>query len=176
MIPSQYSDPGIQDHGFMKHIHHVMVDMGIYPDGGRLRELYKVLLRENSTSTGGGGGKPRNIELYRKALGPAQDPSDGTWIRLHVWDGDGTGDYDDASSSGSVAVDEKTGDVHVMLVFGKLVNGVVRFQDWEQTVKRSMFAPAIVRPAVAGVPGVLSVTDRGALDWVITKLRPLFKI
>lgn len=158
MIPSQYSDSGIQDHGFMKHIHHVMVDMGVYPDGGRLVEVYKVVLRENSGSAGAGGGKPRNIELYRKALGPAQDPSAGTWIRLEKWDGDGTGDYDDASASGSVAVDEKTGDVHVMLVFGKLVNGVVRFQDWEQTVKRNTFAPPIVRPAATGVPGPRGAT------------------
>jgi len=148
VIKAQYSDANIQDHGFQKHIHHVMVDMGVYPNdhSARLVELYKVLLRENPTTTGSGGGKPRNIELYRKALGPGQDPSTGLWNRLEVWDGDGTGDYDDASSSGSVTVDPQTGQVHVALVFGKTVNGAIRFQDWEQTIERATFAPAIVRP------------------------------
>lgn len=176
MITSRYSDPNIQDRGFTKHIHHVMVDLGVYPNNhsARLVELYKVLLRENSQSTGGGGGKPRNIELYRKVLGPNQDPSSGVWNRLVVWDGDGTGDYDDASSSGSVDVDLITGDVHVMLVFGKSVNGVVRFQDWEQTVTRGSFAPAIVRLPTSG--GTVDprfdalVSQLGALGQVITAI------
>jgi hypothetical protein len=155
MIKSQYSDPTIQDHGFWKHVAHVMVDLGVYPNDPtvRLVECYKVILVENLASTGGGGGKPRDIMLFRKALGPGQDPATGVWNRIKIWRGDGTGDYDDASSSGSVDVDLLTGDVHVVLVVGKSVNGVVRFQSWEDTVQRNTFAPPIVRPPVAGTPG-----------------------
>jgi hypothetical protein len=148
---SQFSDPSYQGHGFTKHIDHVMVDMGQYPTGERLVELYKVILIENLQSTGTGGAKPRNIALFRKALGPGQDPSTGVWNLLQTWR-EGI-EYDDASSSGSVAVDTVTGDVHVVLVFGKLIGSVLRFQDWEATIKRSTFAPAIIRPATSGQAG-----------------------
>lgn len=155
MIKSQYSDPTIQDHGFWKHVGHCMVDLGVYPNdpSSRLVECYKVSLAENMGSTGAGGGKPRDIMLFRKALGPGQDPATGVWHRIRIWRGDGTGDYDDASSSGSVDVDLLTGDVHVVLVVGKSVNGVVRFQSWEETVKRTTFAPPIVRVPATGTQG-----------------------
>lgn len=145
MQKSIYGDANVQDRGFTKHIHHVLVDLGVYPNDptARLVELYKVILRENGFSTGTAGGKPRNIELYRKALGPMQDPSTGVWIKIGDWE-EGK-DYTDSSASGSVSVDPLNGDVHVVMVFGTLVNGVLRFQSWEETVKRATFAPAIVR-------------------------------
>lgn len=202
MIKSAYADVTIQDRGFMKHIHHVMVDLGVYPNdpSSRLVELYKVVLRENVNASGSGGGKPRNIELYRKVLGPQQDPSTGLWMRIGNWKE--LEEYDDASASGSVAVDPLTGDVHVMLVFGKTVNGFLRFQDWEQTIPRSVFAPAIVRPTLTGVQGpkgdkgdqgvqgipgpqglpgkdgsggALDPNDRAALDWLKT-FRAMIKV
>lgn len=152
MLKSIYSDPAIQDHGFTKHVHHVMVDMGVYPGTiDRLVELYKVCLIENQQSTGTGGGKPRNIALFRKVLGPGADPSTGVWNMLAMWR-EGI-DYEDASASGSVTVDPISGDVHVVLVFGKLINGALRFQDWEATVKRSSFGPAIQRPATSAQAG-----------------------
>lgn len=206
MQKSIYADPNVQDRGFTKHIHHTLVDMGVYPNdpSARLVELYKVVLRENPFSTGTGGGKPRNIELYRKALGPNQNPETGIWIRIADWEE--TKDYEDSSASGSVSVDPLNGDVHVMLVFGKVVNGVLRFQTWEETVKRATFAPPVVRPATTagndprvtsiinqlGVLGqsiaqietalgniqtggtALDPEDRSALDWLVS-LRALLK-
>lgn len=159
MIGSQYRDPKYQNRGFVKHVHHVLVDMGVYPDNPtqRLVEMYQIVLMENLQSTGSGGGKPRDTLLFRKVLAPNADPTSGVWDELRVWHGDGTGDYDDANSSGSVSVDEKTGAVHVMLVFGKLVGGVVRFLEWEETIKRSTFGPTIVRP-----PAATGGTDQSA--------------
>jgi hypothetical protein len=144
MQPAQYRDPAFQGHGFYKHIHTIMVDMGVYAGtNDRLLELYKVILMENLQSTGPSGGRPRNIYLFRKALGPGQDPSTGSWDKIAAWcEGQ---DYNDASTSGSVSVDLSTGDVHVALVFGKKVDGVLGYRDWEQTVPRATFAPPIVR-------------------------------
>lgn len=155
MIKSFYNDPAFQDHGFIKHVHHCLVDMGIYPDGQPLFEMYKIIMIDNPSSIGSTGGKPRNLALCRKVLGPHQDPSSGAWDVLRVWHGDGTGDYDDASAAGSVTVNLTTGDVHVLMSFGKKNSaGVIVFQEWEETIARGTFAPAVVRPPITGTPGV----------------------
>lgn len=149
MIKSQFSDAALQDHGFTKHIHHVLVDMGVFPNTkSRLIELYQIAMVENLQSTGSGGGKPRNTVLLRKVLGPGEDPTGNVWHMLRMWR-EGV-EYDDASSSGSVAVDTLTGEVHVVMVFGKQVNGALRFQQWEETIERATFGPAIERLPVLG--------------------------
>jgi hypothetical protein len=153
MIKSHYSDPNIQDHGFVSHIHHVMRDMGVYPGTSlRLVELYKIEMISNLTVTSGTGAKPRNLALFRKALGPGEDPSANTWQLIKMWS-EGI-DYDDASAAGSVDVDTTTGTVHILMSFGKKnAAGAITYQPWEASVARATFAPTIERPAAQGVPG-----------------------
>lgn len=153
MIKSRYSDPAFEGHGYVKHIHHVMKDLGVYPGTDQpLVELYKIIMIENIPSIGTSGGKPRNLALFRKALGPREDPSANVWHTLRMW-AEGV-DYDDSSAGGSIDVSETTGDVHVLLTFGKRnAQGQVAFQEWEETIKRSAFAPAIERRQAAGGVG-----------------------
>jgi hypothetical protein len=160
MLKSRYSDPNVQDHGFVNHIAHVVRDMGVYPGTTNpLIECYKVELIQNLGATSGTGAKPRNIALFRKALGPGQDPSTGTWQLIKMWseklDANAPGDYDDASAAGSVDIHPHTGDVHVVLSFGKRnAAGAMTYQPWEALIQRATFAPSIVRlPTQAGPAG-----------------------
>lgn len=152
MQKSHYSDPNIQDHGFVNHIAHRIVDMGVYPGTTTpLIECYKVELIQNLGATSGTGAKPRNIALFRKALGPGQDASTGTWQLIKMW-AEGI-DYDDASAAGSVDIHPATGDVHVVLSFGKKnAAGQMTYQPWEALIQRATFAPAVVRLPVQQGP------------------------
>lgn len=154
MIKSRYSDPALQDHGFVNHIHHVVKDMGVFPGTTKpLIEVYKIIMISNLQATSGGGAKPRNLALLRKVIGDDGNLSAHTWIVLRMWR-EGI-DYDDSSAAGSVDVSDLTGDVHVIMSFGKKNSaGVLTFQSWEDTVVRGSFAPNIVRLPVAGTPGV----------------------
>lgn len=145
MIKSQYSDPAIQDHGFINHIHHVVKNMGVFPGTTKsLIEIYKLIMISNLPSTAGGGAKPRNLALFRKVIGDGGNLSTHTWNLLRMWK-EGV-DYDDSSASGSVDVHDLTGDVHVVMSFGKKNSaGQLTFQDWEDFIPRSSFAPTIVR-------------------------------
>lgn len=153
MIKSQYSDPAFQDHGFINHIHHVVKNMGVFPGTTKpLIEIYKLIMISNLPSTAGGGAKPRNLALFRKVIGDGGNLSTHTWNLLRMWR-EGV-DYDDSSASGSVDVSDLTGDVHVVMSFGKKnAAGQLAFQDWEDFIPRSSFAPAIVRLPVAGAQG-----------------------
>lgn len=143
LIKSRYSDPAIDGRGFVNHIHHCLKDMGVLPGTTTpLTEAYKIEFIQNLQATSGGGSKPRNLALFRKTI--ADDPSAGVWHLIHMWK-EGA-DYDDAHSAGSVDVDAITGDVHVVMSFGKkLPSGALQFQPWEATVRRTTFAPAIER-------------------------------
>lgn len=151
MLKSRYSDPRFNDHGFVNHIHSVMKDMGVYPDGSRLVECYKIMMVQNLQAAAGGGAKPRNLALFRKVLSPNAAPESGTWDLLKMWQ-EGV-DYDDASAAGSVDVDITTGMIHIVMSFGKFNgSGALTFQTWEASMPRS-FAPPIVRPSVGGTQG-----------------------
>lgn len=145
MIKSQYSDLAFQDHGFTNHIHHVMKDMGVFPGTTKpLIEIYKLIMISNLQATFGGGAKPRNLALFRKVIGDGGNLSTHTWNLLRMWR-EGV-DYDDSSASGSVDVSDLTGDIHVVMSFGKKnASGQLTFQDWEDYIARSSFAPTIVR-------------------------------
>lgn len=187
---SQYDSPVFQDRGFVNHIHHVVVDMGVYPGTKEpLVELYKIEMVSNLQSTSGTGAKPRNLALFRKVLAPNADPTTNVWSLLKMWQ-EGV-DYDDASAAGTVSV-LPNGTVHVVMSFGKRnAAGQMTYQPWEASIPRT-FGPPIERPAGGqgpkgdkgdpGVPGpqgpkgdrgdagsgggALDPNDRKALDWI----------
>lgn len=153
MNKSQYTDPAIDGHGFVNHIHSIIRDLGVYPGTATpLIECYKVELIQNLGATSGTGAKPRNIALFRKALGQGQDPSTGAWQLIKMW-AEGV-DYDDASAAGTVDIHPISGDVHVVMSFGKKnAAGAMTYQPWEALIQRATFAPAVVRLPVQGAPG-----------------------
>lgn len=152
-VRSQYSDPNVQNHGFVNHIHHVIKDMGVYPGTNQpLVECYKIEMISNLQSTSGTGAKPRNLALFRKALAPFAEPTTGSWQMIKMWS-EGV-DYDDASAAGSVDVLPTSGMVHIVMSFGKKdQSGNMTYQPWEASLDRSLFAPAIERPVPPGAPG-----------------------
>lgn len=174
MIKSRYSDPALQDHGFVNHISHVVKDMGVFPGTTKpLIEVYKIIMISNLQATAGGGAKPRNLALLRKVIGDDGNLSAHTWTVLRMWR-EGV-DYDDSSAAGSVDVSDLTGDVHVVMSFGKKNSaGQLTFQDWEDTVARGSFAPSIVRLPVAGSavdPRVAALLEQvAALSQAITAI------
>lgn len=154
MIKSRYSDPAIDGHGFINHIHSIDRDMGVIPGTDTpLIEAYKIEMIQKLQSTSGTGGKPRNLALFRKII--ADDPSAGVWHLIHMWtEGDVTkgADYDESSAAGSVDV-LPDGTVHVVMSFGKRTAPgatTYQYQPWEATVRRTTFAPAIERLPTGG--------------------------
>ena len=97
MIKSHYTDLRFDNHGFVKHVHHMIADCGVIPGTTTpLREAYQIALIEHLTATSGTGGKPRSIALFRKVLGI--DPTAGAWQFLEMWT-EGTAKDDDYEES-----------------------------------------------------------------------------
>lgn len=170
MIKSRYADQSIDGHGFVNHISHVIVDLGVYPGTvDRLVECYKIELLQNIGATSGTGGKPRNLALFRKALGPGEDPRANVWHMVKMWQ-EGI-DYDDAAAAGSVAVDLLTGQIHVVMSFGKKnAAGAMTYQPWEASVARNTFAPAVVRlPTSVGTPDSEIAARIAALEHLVAQ-------
>ena len=161
MIKSQFTDPRINNHGFVKHIHHRVVDCGVVPGTTTpLIEAYQIEMIENLKATSGTGGKPRNLALFRKVLNVA-DPRAGAWDLIAMWEE--LKDYEESSAAGSVDV-LPDGTVHVSLAFGKKnAAGAVQYQPWEASVARSAFAPPIERLPVGGEPGPPGPPGSGGL-------------
>ena len=152
LVKTQYADAKFQDHGFVNHIHHVVKDMGVYPGTTNpLIELYALEMIQNLQASSGGGGKPRNLALFRKALSPGADPTTSKWWLLHMW-AEGV-DYDDAAAAGTVDV-LPDGTVHVCMAFGKKnAEGALTWQQWEASIRREVFAGPIVRLPIPGAVG-----------------------
>lgn len=153
MIKAQYTDPAFQNHGFWNHSHHLVVDAGVYPGTTEpLIELYKIDLVQNLQAASGTGGKPRNIALFRKAIPIGGTMLSGAWTKIWMWV-EGV-DYDESSAAASVGFHPITGNLHVVLSFGRRdANGSVTYQQWEEQINRSTFAPPIERlpPASGGL-------------------------
>lgn len=147
MQKALYSDPKFNNHGFWNHTHHLVFDAGVYPGTvSPLIELYKIDLAQNLNATAGGGGKPRNIALFRKTIPIGGNMLSGSWELIKMWQ-EGV-DYDDSSAAASVAIHPITANLHVVLSFGKRnADGAVQFQEWEEQINRSTFAPPIERLA-----------------------------
>lgn len=108
------------------------------------------------------GGRPRDLALFRKVLGPTETPDQNVWWLLRRLK-EGV-DYTDAHAGGSVDVDEVTGDISIVVTFGNRADPAspITFQVYEDYIARGAFAPALEFPPVTG----LSLEDRAALEWV----------